>query len=68
VTEEDQYTTRYFETLKGIASFSSVTQLTEKVFSFRLAIDNLNSNLDRDTISLAMFEQKLRQVRYSANI
>lgn len=58
----------FFENMRGIPQVDAYNQLKEKLFSFRLKVDQVNQELDKDLKSLSTFEKSLKQVKHTNNL
>ncbi len=64
-SEDDE---KFLEQIRGVKTVQNFQELKEKFYNFRMAIDSLNENLDKDLTTLRSFEKKLKQVRYTSNM
>lgn len=56
-SEDDE---KFLEQIRGVKTVQNFQELKEKFYNFRMAIDSLNENLDKDLTTLRTFEKKLK--------
>jgi hypothetical protein len=57
LNEDDE---RFLDQIRGVKTVQNFQELKEKFYNFRMAIDSLNENLDKDLSTLRQFERKLK--------
>ena len=57
LNEDDE---RFLDQIRGVKTVQNFKELKQKFYNFRMAIDSLNENLDKDLSTLRQFERKLK--------
>ena len=68
VTDFESGNALYFETMKGLPSKLDYNALKEKLFNFKLLLDNFNTQIEKESKSLTDYEKLLKQIKYSSNL
>ena len=57
LNEDDE---RFLDQIRAVKTVQNFQELKEKFYNFRMAIDSLNENLDKDLTTLRKFERNLK--------
>lgn len=68
VTDLESGTSSFFETLKSLPPNIEYVNAKEKLYMFKLQVDALNAEIEKESNKLADFDKLVRSVRYSANL
>ena len=60
VTDFESGNALYFETMKGLPSKLDYNALKEKLFNFKLLLDNFNTQIEKESKSLTDYEKLLK--------
>jgi len=68
VTDLESGSSSFFETLKSLPPNIDYVNVKEKLYIFKLQVDALNAELEKESAKLAEYDKLVRSVRYSANL